>query len=107
MTESGGEAVANPYLAGILTSVVNPYFWIWWFSVGSMFVLDGLRGGLLLASIFMVGHWGADFGWYTLVAASFARGKSVLSVGRYRMVLAICGVCLIIFGLIFISKLVL
>ena len=35
----------NPYIAGILTSAANPYFWVWWLSVGSALVIDGLRGG--------------------------------------------------------------
>ena len=33
------QAFINPYLAGALTSVSNPYFWMWWFSVGSALVL--------------------------------------------------------------------
>jgi len=105
MTGSNKQAISNPYLAGILTSAANPYFWIWWFSIGSAFVLEGLRSGLLLASVFMVGHWGADFGWYTLVATSFSRGKHILSEKRYRIVLAFCGGCLVIFGLHFLSNL--
>ena len=58
-------AVTNPYLAGLLTSAANPYFWIWWLSVGSAMVIASLSGGLVLAAVFMIGHWCADTGWYT------------------------------------------
>ena len=100
---SVGEVTANPYLAGILTSAANPYFWIWWFSIGSALVLEGLSGGPLLVLFFLVGHWSADFGWYTLVSTSFSKGKSILSEGSYRVVVALCGMFLIFFGLYYLA----
>jgi len=102
--EASTNGSSNPYLAGVLTSAANPYFWIWWLSIGSALVIDGLRGGLLLAGLFMIGHWGADFGWYTLVSASMDRGKNVLSQANYRRVLALCGCFLIIFGIYYLSS---
>ncbi len=94
----------NPYLAGIITSAANPYFWVWWLSVGSALVIDGLRGGLVLAAIFMIGHWGADFGWYMLVSASLDRGKKILSEANYQRILAVCGSFLIFFGLYYLTR---
>ncbi len=94
----------NPYLAGILTSAANPYFWVWWLSVGSALVIDGLRGGLVLAGLFMIGHWGADFGWYMLVSASLDKGKSILSEANYKRLLAICGGFLVFFGLYYLTR---
>lgn len=93
----------NPYLAGVLTSASNPYFWIWWLSIGSALLIDGLRGGLILAGIFMIGHWGADFGWYTLVSASLDRGRTILSDANYRRILALCGGFLVLFGLYYLA----
>jgi threonine/homoserine/homoserine lactone efflux protein len=92
-------ATSNPYLAGALTSVANPYFWIWWLSIGSALVMDGLRGSLIMASLFMIGHWGADFGWYTLVSTSLDRGKTILSEANYQRILALCGLFLMLFGI--------
>ncbi len=92
------DVVANPYLAGIVTSAANPYFWIWWLTVGSMMLMEGMKGGVLLAGIFMIGHWGADLGWLTLVSTGIHRGRSVLSINGYRTILIICGVFLILFG---------
>jgi threonine/homoserine/homoserine lactone efflux protein len=94
----------NPYLAGVITSVANPYFWIWWLSIGSAMVIDGLRDGLILAGLFMVGHWGADFGWYTLVSTSLDKGRKILSEANYKRILAICGGFLILFGLYYLTK---
>lgn len=94
----------NPYLAGILTSAANPYFWVWWLSVGSALVIDGLEGGLMLSGLFMIGHWGADFGWYTLVSTSLDRGKKILSEANYQRILAVCGGFLIFFGLYYLTR---
>ena len=104
LTASASNTAQNPYLAGVLTSAANPYFWIWWLSIGSAMVIDGLRGGLILACLFMIGHWGADFGWYTLVSASLDKGRSVLSEVNYQRILALCGCFLIVFGLYYLTK---
>ncbi len=96
-------ATSNPYLAGALTSVANPYFWIWWLSVGSALVLAELRESLVFAMIFMIGHWGADFGWYTLVSTSLDRGRTLLSEENYRRTLGLCGAFLVIFGASYLS----
>ena len=98
-----GQVIGNAYLAGIITSAANPYFWIWWLSVGSALVLSGLSSGLLMAALFMIGHWGADFGWYTLVSSSLDRGRSILSEKSYRRILGICGGFLVCFGAYFLS----
>ena len=99
-----GKTNGSAFLAGAVTSAANPYFWIWWLSVGSAFLLSGLNSGLIMAAAFIVGHWGADFGWYTLVSGSLDRGRSVLSQGSYRSILGICGASLICFGIYFLSQ---
>ncbi|EJG06059.1 Lysine exporter protein (LYSE/YGGA) [Methanofollis liminatans DSM 4140] len=91
-------ASGSPFLAGVVTSAANPYFWLWWLSVGSGLLLEGLAAGAAVAVAFMIGHWASDFGWFGLVAAGTAGGKTVLSVRQYRLVLAACGVFLIFFG---------
>jgi len=101
-TPSGGK-VTNPYMAGLLTSAANPYFWIWWLSVGSAMVIAGLEGGLGLAGVFMIGHWCADAGWYTFVSTGVSRGKTILSDRTYHLVMAACGIFLVLFGLYYIS----
>ena len=91
--------VTNPYMAGLLTSAANPYFWIWWLSVGSAMVIAGLEGGLVLAGVFMIGHWCADTGWYTFVSTGVSRGRTILSDHTYHRVMAACGIFLVLFGL--------
>jgi threonine/homoserine/homoserine lactone efflux protein len=97
------QATANPYMAGLLTSAANPYFWIWWLSVGSALLISSLEGGFLLAAVFMLGHWCADTVWYTFVSTSIARGKTFLSDQSYHRIMAGCGIFLVLFGLYYMS----
>ncbi|MBP7120142.1 MAG: LysE family translocator [Methanolinea sp.] len=92
-------AVANPYLAGFLTSVANPYFWMWWLTVGSALLLTAAQNAFYFAVAFLIGHWSADFGWYTVVSASVHQGKKILDERAYTWILRGCGVFLMIFGL--------
>jgi threonine/homoserine/homoserine lactone efflux protein len=97
------QTVSSPYVSGFLTSAANPYFWIWWLSVGSALLIKSLEGGLLLAGIFMIGHWGADTGWYTFISTGISRGKKILSDAAYHRIMAACGIFLILFGIYYLS----
>jgi threonine/homoserine/homoserine lactone efflux protein len=99
----GTQKVTSPYMAGLLTSAGNPYFWIWWLSVGSALVIKSLEGGLILAVVFMIGHWCADAGWFTFISTGVSRGRTILSDTTYHKIMAACGVFLILFGIYYIS----
>jgi len=99
------QPVSNPYVAGLVTSAANPYFWIWWLSIGSAMVIAGLEGGLVLVIAFMFGHWTADTTWYTVVSTSVSRGRTVLSEPAYKKTIVICGIFLIFFGMYYVSGL--
>ena len=91
-------AMHDPVLVGIITSAANPYFWIWWGSIGSAFLIAGITGGLAMAALFMAGHWTADVGWLMVVSVGVHRGRTILSDRWYRYVLLACGVFLVAFG---------
>jgi len=97
------KVASSPYMAGLLTSAANPYFWIWWLSVGSALLISSLEGGLILAVIFMIGHWGADASWYVFVSTGVAKGRTILSDTAYHRIIAACGIFLVIFGLWYLS----
>jgi len=96
---------AQPFLAGIITSISNPYFWIWWFTVGSALLIGAYEGGIVLAVAFIIGHWAADLGWFTLISVSIHRGRFILEERQYHCLLGLCGVFLILFGVYYLSSL--
>jgi threonine/homoserine/homoserine lactone efflux protein len=95
--------IDNPYLAGIITGITNPYFWLWWLTIGSALLVGALEAGALFGAVFMVGHWMADFGWLTTVSSGIHRGRTVLSSRGYTVALTICGVFLILFGIYYLG----
>jgi len=93
--------ISSPKVAGLITSVSSPYFWIWWLTAGSALVLRGYEVGILVAVAYVLGHWMADLSWFTAVSGSFSRGKTLFSGRTHEMILYACGVFLVIFGLYF------
>jgi threonine/homoserine/homoserine lactone efflux protein len=99
----GGSNAGNAVAAGALTSISNPYFLIWWLTIGNAMVMDGLAIGVAAAVLFVIGHWIADLAWYTLVSASSSRGRRVMSDRTYKRMLVGCGVFLVGFGMYYLT----
>jgi threonine/homoserine/homoserine lactone efflux protein len=97
--EGGDETTARPVVAGVVTSLSNPYFWIWWFTVGSALLVSTMAGGIQNAVAFIIGHWSADLAWLTLVSSGVHKGRFFLGPRKYRLILMVCGLFLIGFGL--------
>ncbi len=98
---SGSGLISSPTVIGLVTSVSNPYFWIWWLTAGGALVLKEYELGIIFAMAYMFGHWTADLSWFTVVSRSFGRGKSLLSQKMHKYILYTCGVFLVIFGIYF------
>jgi threonine/homoserine/homoserine lactone efflux protein len=89
---------SGPFISGAVTSISNPYFWLWWLTVGSSLMIGAYAGGILSAGAFILGHWGADLSWFTFVSVSIHKGRFLLRDREYRWTLAACGVFLLLFG---------
>jgi threonine/homoserine/homoserine lactone efflux protein len=104
-SESGSNIYkTSPVIAGLLTSVSNPFFWIWWFSVGSALLFSSLSMGIAGLCAFITGHWLADLSWFTLVSVSIHKSRAVMSNRVYQRILILCGVLLIFFGIWFLIQ---
>jgi threonine/homoserine/homoserine lactone efflux protein len=66
--------------------------------VGSALLIGAYQGGIILVLAFILGHWMADLGWFTLVSVSIHKGRFILGEKQYRLILAACGVFLMCFG---------
>ncbi len=47
--KSDMKLTSNPVVLGLITSVSNPYFWIWWLTAGSALVLRAYELGLFVS----------------------------------------------------------
>ena len=98
---SGLKLKSNPALIGLVTSVSNPYFWIWWLTAGGALLLREYEPGIITAVAFVLGHWTADLGWFTAISGSFSHGKALLSQKTHTNILYACGAFLVVFGFYF------
>lgn len=85
-------------LDGIMTSLANPYWIIWWASIGLALITAAWKNGILGLLFFFIGHILSDFVWYTSVSTAVAAGKKIMNDLVYRIIIAICGMILIGFG---------
>lgn len=88
--------------AGVLLSVSNPYWLLWWATVGSATMLRFLEFGLLGVLVFYVSHISLDFGWNTFLSTVSRSGRQIMGDRVFRFVLLVCGVALLAFGVYFI-----
>jgi len=88
----------HPMISGILMSVANPYWIIWWATIGLGYILYSWRFGFWGIAFFFVGHILADLAWYSLIADAVAGGRHFLTNRLYRGLIAVCAVFLIVFA---------
>jgi threonine/homoserine/homoserine lactone efflux protein len=92
----------RPVLGGIVSSISNPYWLLWWATIGAGYVLLSFGQGLFGVGCFFLGHISADLSWYSLVALAVTGGQRLLPDRLYRAVLAACGLFLIVFACYFV-----
>ncbi len=88
---------------GALTTTVNPYWWLWWATIGMAHVGWAAGGGRpsLGGAAYFVGHVLSDFLWYSAVAAAIAAGRTLFTPPVWRGVYLACAAFLLLLGVIF------
>ncbi|MEM3437108.1 MAG: LysE family transporter [Nitrososphaerales archaeon] len=94
----------NSMMLGIITSLSNPFWLIWWVFVGASFLFKSLEFGIIGVMAFYFGHILADLSWYGSVSFAIARGKKFINERVYRIILIFCGSTLIFFSILFIKS---
>jgi threonine/homoserine/homoserine lactone efflux protein len=94
----------HPVLAGIIISLSNPYWFIWWLTIGMGYVMFAKGLGLPGIVAFFVGHISSDLAWYSFVSYGIQMGGKYMSTRVIKGVLFVCSLFLIGFGLFFIAK---
>ena len=92
------EKSRNLIIMGIVLSAINPYWLIWWASIGLGYITYSLKFGLLGVAAFFLGHILADLAWYALISFGIAKGQHLFSNQFYRRLIGGCAVFLICFS---------
>lgn len=81
-------------LTGALISLANPYWSLWWATLGLGFLAQAREFGLSGIAFFYSGHIFADFLWYSLISLAVSKGKTYLSPKLYRGIIIVCAIFL-------------
>ncbi|MBC8450986.1 LysE family transporter [bacterium] len=92
----------SPLMAGILMSAGNPYFIVWWATVGATLVFRASEYGIWQFVVFAIIHWSLDLLWYFFLASASYRGTRILGERFLMGVRLVCGLLLLFFGIRFI-----
>jgi threonine/homoserine/homoserine lactone efflux protein len=88
-------------LAGAGASLANPYFALWWATIGAGQIATVGPRSPAAWTAFYSGHVSSDFLWYALVAFAVGSGRKVLGAGGHQALIVICGVALLALGCYF------
>ncbi|HEY3315842.1 MAG TPA: LysE family transporter [Bacillota bacterium] len=86
--------LSDPVLAGLAASVSNPYWVLWWATIGASYIALSLKLGALAVAAFYVGHILSDLAWLASVSGAVAGGRRLLGPAIFRGLLVVCGLFL-------------
>jgi threonine/homoserine/homoserine lactone efflux protein len=95
----------NLLFIGLAFTGLNPFFLVWWLTVGANLILISLAFASLAGVIFMYAcHVWMDYVWLLIVAHLAKIGANIAGFKWYRLILAVFGVILIYFGFTFLAN---
>jgi threonine/homoserine/homoserine lactone efflux protein len=87
---------------GVLISLANPYWYIWWLTIGASFMIRSVQHSFGGVASFYTGHILADFVWYLFVGFLISTGRRFFNQKVYIGILLACSVFLLYLGIRFI-----
>jgi len=91
------------FILGLAFTGLNPYFILWWLTVGAQLIIIALEFAALIGVLFMfVCHVWMDYVWLTGTAYFAKKGTNIMGLKWYKPLLIVFGVILIYFGITFI-----
>ena len=101
-TKTEQKTSRNLFLMGLALTGLNPYFIIWWLTIGANLIFISLEFAGLAGVVFMyLCHVWVDYAWLTLISGLAKKGAKILRFEWYRVLMAVFGAVLIYFGLTF------
>ena len=94
----------GPIIGGIVVTISNPYWSIWWVTVGLAYLVWSQEYGVAGVACFYFGHILADFAWFTFVSIIISSGRKIIVGKIYKIMLVLCGVGMGGMGLYFLIR---
>jgi threonine/homoserine/homoserine lactone efflux protein len=101
VVEKGKDLPYNSFTAGILASVFNPFFLLWWATIGGMLIMRILDFGTTGLIVFIIIHWSCDLLWLSLFSVVVYRTHTLWGRKLQEWLFTACSLLLVGFGLWF------
>jgi len=92
------ETPRGSIFAGLATTAANPYFYVWWASIGAAILANAQNFGNAGIALFGITHWLCDAGWLFLLGWMVFKSKRLWTENVHRVVFGICAAVLLGFG---------
>ncbi len=97
----------GPIITGVLLSALNPFFIIWWLTIGLKLISDAMAiwafVGILI--VFVLHIW-MDFVWLGSTAFLISKSKKIISNTNYKIIMLVLSAILIYFGITFLTDVI-
>ena len=98
VVQGGRDLPCNAFTAGILTSILNPFFFVWWATIGSMLIMKFLNFGTMGLIVLIGVHWLFDLLWLSFISVLVYRTRSLWGRKFQEGLFIACSLLLIGFG---------
>lgn len=88
----------NSLITGIIMTGANPYFFLWWATIGIALIAGAVEFGIYGLILFAVVHWLCDAVWEQFVSMSVFKTRHLWTQKVQKIVFGICALVLIGFG---------
>ena len=93
------------FFIGLAFTGLNPFFVIWWLTVGAELIFISLAFASFIGVIFMyICHVWMDYVWLIGVAHLSKKGTDIIGSKGYRILIGVFGAILIYFGITFFTN---
>ncbi len=93
---------ASSLALGLVLTGLNPYFILWWLTIGSVLIVQALAFAAILGVLIMyLSHVWMDYAFLTTIAHLGKKGKAIVGSRYYRVALVAFGLILAYYGVTF------
>ena len=97
----------GPIITGIVFSALNPFFIIWWITIGFKLISDAMMiWAFVGVLIVFLSHIWMDFAWLGLTAFLASKSKKIISNRNYKIIIFGLSLTLIYFGITFLIEII-
>ena len=104
LEDNAGRGRGGAVWGGVITSLSNPYWTLWWATVGTGYLTLTAGTGVPGTAAFFTGHILSDLVWFTLVSCVIHFGKKLMSDRIFRVLVGGCALVLLYFGVFFLHS---